>query len=79
VIGAGGRRFRDRPLSTFIGASSLGRGDTFELALAAEICLKLGKYTKHVEEGLAGCGAGIDRLLSCLQRDPTLRSSLTMS
>src|SRR5260221_14632821 len=51
----------------------------FKLTFAAKVGLELGEHTEHVEEGLAGRHAGIDRLPGCLERDPRSRSSWTMS
>src|SRR3954463_15176604 len=62
----------DRPLAALVGASGLGCRDAFKLPLAPEIGLELGEHTEHVEEGLAGRGAGVDRLLGGFQRDPAL-------
>jgi hypothetical protein len=39
----------------------------FELPLAPEVRLELGGHPEHVEEALAGGGAGVDRLLRGLQ------------
>jgi hypothetical protein len=49
---------------------ALGRRDAFELTLAPEIGRELGEHTEHIEEGLARCGASIDRLFGGFQRDP---------
>jgi hypothetical protein len=41
-------------------------GDSLELALAAQVGLKLGEHAKHVEKALPSRGARINRLLGCL-------------
>src|SRR5262249_30170395 len=62
---AGGRPYRgQRRRTVWVGASlGLGLCDAFELALAAQVRLELGKHAKHVEEALAGGCRGVDRLL----------------
>ena len=52
----------DRGFAAGVNAAKLGRLNPFELALAAQIGLKLGEDTQHVEEGFAGGSGGIDRL-----------------
>ena len=59
----------DRRLAALVDAARLGGADPFELPLAAQIGLELGEHAEHVEKGLAGRGAGVDRLLGRLQRD----------
>jgi hypothetical protein len=60
------RRINGR-LAAFVDAFHLGLGYPLELPLAAQVGLKLGEHTEHVEEALAGCRAGVDWLLSGLQ------------
>src|SRR5690348_2185037 len=59
----------DRWLAALVDAARLRGGDAFQLPLTAQIRFKLGKHAKHVEEGFARGGAGIDRLFGCLQGD----------
>ena len=59
----------DRRLAALVDAARLGGADAFELSLAAQIGLEFGEHAEHVEERLAGRGAGVDRLLGRLQRD----------
>jgi hypothetical protein len=59
----------DGRFATFVDAAHLGGSDTFELPLAAQIGLEFGEYAEHVEEGFAGRGAGVDRLLGRLERN----------
>lgn len=58
---------RARPL---VDASRLGLGDPLGLALAPEVGLELGEDPEHVEEGLAGGGRRVDRLLGRQQPGP---------
>ena len=59
----------DRRLAALVDTARLGGADPLELSLAAQIGLEFGEHAEHVEERLAGCGAGIDRLLGRFQRD----------
>ena len=59
----------DRGHPTLVDAGSLGLGNALELALLAQVGFELGEHPQHVEEGLAGGGAGIDGLLGGAQRD----------
>src|SRR6185295_4575313 len=59
----------DRWLAALVNAAGLGSADAFKLSLAAQVGLKFGEHAEHVEERLAGRGAGVNRLLSRLQRD----------
>jgi hypothetical protein len=52
-----------------IAAFALLLGDALGLAFAAKISLELGEDAKHVEEGLAGRVARIDRLLGGFESD----------
>jgi len=56
--------------ATLVDAGRLGLGDPLELALAAQVRLEFGEDAEHVQEALAGRGAGVDRLLGRLQRPP---------
>jgi hypothetical protein len=49
-----------RPL---IDAGRLCLRDTLELTFTSQVGLELGEHAKHIEEALAGGGAGVDRLL----------------
>jgi hypothetical protein len=51
--------YRRRP--ALINAGGLGLGDALQLALAAQVRLEFGEHAEHVEEALAGGGAGVDR------------------
>jgi hypothetical protein len=53
--------------AALVDAGSLRLRNPFELAFTAEVCLELGEYAEHVEEALAGSGAGVDRLLGGLE------------
>lgn len=55
-------------LASFVDAPRLRGGDSLGLPLLAQVGLELGKNAKHVEERLAGGGAGVDRLLGRLER-----------
>src|SRR5262245_66441991 len=55
---------RGRP---FVDATLLGGGDAVHLPFASEVRLELREHAQHVEERLAGGGAGIDRLLRSLE------------
>jgi hypothetical protein len=57
--------YRRRPAP--IDASCFRLGNPFELPLAPEVRLELGGHPEHVEEAIAGGGAGVDRLLRGLQ------------
>jgi len=50
-----------------VDARLLRLGDALELPLLPEVGRELGKDTQHIEEALAGRGAGVDRLLGRLQ------------
>jgi hypothetical protein len=56
-------------LTPAIDAPGFGLRYPFQLALAPQIGFELGEYALHVEEGLAGGGTGVDRLLGRAQRD----------
>jgi hypothetical protein len=43
-------------------AGRLGLRDALELALAAEVRLEFGEHAQHIEEALAGGGAGVEML-----------------
>src|SRR5438105_11632383 len=58
----------NRCRAALVDAGSLGLGDAFHLSLFAQVGLELREHAEHVEEALARRGAGIDRLLSGLQR-----------
>ena len=53
-----------------VDAGRLCLRNAFQLALLAEIGFKLSEHAQHVEKGFAGGGAGIYRLLGCLQAGP---------
>jgi hypothetical protein len=53
-----------RSLAPFVEARCLGLGDALKLVPAPQV----GFERQHVEEALAGRGAGVDRLFGCLQR-----------
>jgi hypothetical protein len=55
-------------LAALVFAFGLGLRDAFELALFAKVGLELCEYAQHIEEGFACGGAGVDWLLSGLQR-----------
>jgi hypothetical protein len=61
--------YRSRP--ALVHAGGLGFSDPLQLALAAEVRLELGEHAQHVEEALAGGGAGVDRLFGHLKLDAT--------
>jgi hypothetical protein len=46
------------------------------LSLLPQVGFELGEHAKHVKEGLAGCGARIDRLLSRAQGYPASFTAL---
>ena len=54
----------NRGWTPLIDASSLSLRDALHLPLLAKVGLEFRKHAEHVEETLAGGGAGIDRLLS---------------
>ena len=58
----------NRGWTALIDASSLSLRDALHLPLLAEVGLEFREHAEHVEETLAGGGAGIDRLLCRLQR-----------
>ena len=55
-------------LAAFVDAFGLRPGDPLGLALAPQVGLEFGKDAEHVEEGLAGGGGRVDRLLRRAQR-----------
>lgn len=59
-------------LPAFVDPSAFRCGDAFHLSLSTEICLELSEDAEHIEEGLAGGRAGVDRLFCRLQRHPFL-------
>jgi len=63
-------RWIDLRLPTLVLTTRLGCGDSFGLAFLAQVGFEFAEYTQHIEEGLPGSGAGVDRLLSrALRRD----------
>jgi hypothetical protein len=58
--------YRSRP--ALVDACGLCLGDAFELTLATQIGFELREHAEHVQEALAGSGAGIDRLRGRSQR-----------
>ena len=60
-------RWIDFRFPSLVDAARLRCGDPLGLALLPQVGLELREYSQHIEEGLAGSGAGVDRLLSCAQ------------
>jgi hypothetical protein len=58
----------DFRLSPLIDTARLRCGISFGLAFLPQVGLELGEHPKHVEEGLTGSGARVDRLFSRAQR-----------
>ncbi len=54
----------DLRLSALVDAARLRCGNSFGLAFLPQVGLELGEYPQHVQEGLTGSGARVDRLLS---------------
>src|SRR5690606_8291474 len=57
----------DAALATFVDAARLGFLDTFHLALAAKVGLKLREHAEHVEKRLSRSRAGVDGLFGCFE------------
>jgi len=49
-----------RRRTSLVDASRLGLGDAFELPLLAQVSFELSEHAEHIEERLAGRGAGLD-------------------
>jgi hypothetical protein len=57
----------DRRGPPLVDPGRLGLRDALKLPFAPQVGLELGEHPEHVEEALAGRGAGVDRLLGRLQ------------
>jgi len=53
----------DAGLASLVDTARFGLCDSFKLALAPQVGLKLGKHAQHVEERLTGCCCRVHRLL----------------
>jgi hypothetical protein len=56
--------------SSLVDTTRFRCGNSFGLAFLPQVGLEFGEHPEHVEEGLAGRGACVDRLLSRAQRHP---------
>lgn len=55
---------------TLVDSGRFRLGDAFRLALAPQVRLELGEHAQHIEEGFAGGGRRVDRLLGRKQAGP---------
>ena len=65
------RRINGR-LATAIDAPGLGRGNPFQLPLAAQVGFKFREHPQHVQKRFPGRTLGIDRLLGGPEGDTTV-------
>jgi hypothetical protein len=61
------RRGIDRRPAPLVDARQFGPGNPLNLTFAAQVSLELREHAEHIDEGLAGCGGGVDRLFGRLQ------------